>query len=555
MTTPQLIVVDGHIHTGARPEDGTPAWVEALAVSDGRILRTGSTAEIRALAVEGTRVVELGGRFVMAGISDGHAHLGLGGTLEAFELTLNPTDSLETVLRAVAARAAEVGEDEWVVGGIIGSTVMDSLTGSTEALARLDAASAGHRVLLRDDSMHNRWLNTAAMTAAGVGQDTSDPEGGHYDRDAEGRLTGVFQELASTVAEDALMASFADPAGRQREAVRAALALMNSFGITSVQEAASMQQMFRALAALEDERAISAWVVTSTPSRTFIEPGVTGEVLYDDAAGFRSEHVRPDFVKFVLDGVPMTRTTAMLEPYVCHGHGEDPEFRGETLWTMDELVEELRRIAGRGLGAKLHATGDASVRLVLDAVEVLREEGFDTTRVQIAHTEYISEGDLPRFAALGVVADASPHLWYPGVIQESIAHQIPAAVLESSWPHRSLVESGAVVAAGSDWPCSLPSPSPWVGLESIVTRSSPLDDSPATLNAAEALDLTQAIRAFTAAPAEAMGLGDVTGRLVEGLSADFIVLDRDLFEVPTTRIHETQVLSTWFEGREVFHRA
>lgn len=540
----------GRIYTG----DKKCPWVEALAVSEGKIKALGSTQEIQKLASGNTHQVDLGDRFMMPGISDGHIHLGLGGKLIAFELSLDPTDSLDTVLKKVEDWATNLDEGEWVVGGTVGSTELDKAFYDVTILARLDAASQGHPVLLRDDTMHNRWVNTAAMKIMGIDDKTPDPEGGRYVKDKEGRLTGVFAELASTVVEEHHEKSIADPEKYQLEAVRAAIKLLNSHGITSLQESASMKKMFRALSQLENEGELTSWVVTSTPSRTFIEPGETGKGLYDYAANYRTKHVFPDFVKFVLDGVPMTRTSAMLAPYICHHHGEDPDFCGVAFWELKDLVLELQRITERGLGAKLHATGDAAVRLALDAIQKIREEGNHDAKYHIAHTEFISPSDMARFAGLNVVADASPHIWYPGVLQAGNATQIPAKIVNSSWPNKTLLESGAIVAAGSDWPCSLPDPSPWIGLESIVTRKNPLNPTAETLNFPEALSLEQAIYSFTAGPAQAMGLGKVTGTLEEGMSADFIVLNHNLFEIPLDQIHSTKVESTWFEGREVFKR-
>ncbi|WP_144709710.1 amidohydrolase [Curtobacterium pusillum] len=548
-TRPELVVLNARIYTS----DGEAGlWAEAFACQDGTFVAVGSNAEIAALAGPDTVVRDLDGAFVLPGLSDVHAHLILGGTLEAWELPLQPTDSKEEVLGKVRAWAENLEPGEWIVGGIVGSTVLDSVTYDVEALAALDEAAGGRPVLLRDDSMHNRWVNSAALAAMGVGADTPDPEGGRYVRDDEGRLTGVLHEMASGDVEAAHDAAVADPAARNKVSLSTALKRLNSFGITSVQEAASMPSMFEGLSTLEDEGQVTAWVVASMPIRPFLEPGPTGTELYPIGEAHRTAHVRPDFVKVVLDGVPMTRTTAMLSPYICHDHTEDPDFRGDTLWKTQELVEALREVTDHGLNAKLHATGDASTRVVLDAVEQIRAERGDDPIFQIAHTEFIDPDDVPRFAALGVVPDASPHIWYPGVIQESIGQQIPAETIESSWPNKDLLDSGALLAAGSDWPCSLPTPNPWVGLETIVTRRNPDPAIDAVLNESQALTVAEAIAVFTANPARAMGLEDVTGRIRTGLSADFAILDRDLFEIPANDIHNTVVLETFFEGRQVF---
>lgn len=277
---------------------------------------------------------------------------------------------------------------------------------------------------------------------------------------------------------------------------------------------------------------------------------MVGEELIAAVAPLRGELVRPDFVKIVLDGVPMTRTTALLSPYKCQ-HGDEPH-TGDIYWTLEDLVAQLDRCHELGLGAKLHATGDASVRRALDAAEQLRNSTGSRIRLEIAHPEYIAVNDLRRFAELDVVADLSPYIWYPSVIQESIAAHVADDVIKASWPVRDLIDTGAVAAAGSDWPCAAPTPDPWTGLQTLVTRSNPDPQVPGALNPAQAVTLGEAISAFTTNPAEAMGIGDVAGRLAVGYAADFIVLDRNLFDVGIDDIYRTRVLRTYF-ARNVVH--
>ncbi|MGX5714651.1 amidohydrolase [Arthrobacter sp. MAHUQ-56] len=546
---PELIVLGAKIFTS----DPANEWAEALAVAGGKIVAVGSNSDVGALADEGTEVLELNGRFVLPGFSDGHIHLGLGGGQAAWELPILPTDSKAAIFDKIRRWSAGLGPDEWIVGGIVGATVMDDIR-NTEDLAALDDAAGGRPVLLRDDSMHNRWVNSRALELMNVGAGTPDPEGGTYVRDEHGVLTGVLQELASAVAEAAADAAVADPDARNRVSLKTALETLNSFGITSVQDAATMEYSWKALNALEADNEVTAWVVGSMPARNFIEAGVVGEQLFAIADAHRSTHVRPDFVKFVVDGIPMTRTSAMLKPYICH-HNSEQDFRGAPLWTQDELVESLELCYQRGYGGKLHATGDAAVKLVLDAVEIVRHRHGFGPIFQIAHVEFIDPEDIPRFAELQVVPDASPYIWYPSVIQESIAKQIPEDTVRNSWPTKDLLDAAAMLAAGSDWPCALPSPDPWTGLETLVTRRNPDPAVEGVLNESQRLTVAEAIAAFTRNPAAAMGLAGVTGMLREGLSADFIVVDRNLFEVEPGSIHQTQVLETYFEGRKVYDRA
>lgn len=543
-----FIVVNGQIYTS----DPSNEWVEALAVAGGKVLAAGDERAIRALGSSTTPVLDLEGRLAMPGLVDVHAHLGLGGR-QASELALLPTDSKTDIFAKVREWADGIGADEWIIGGIVGSTIMDDVT--VEDLASLDEAAQGRPVMLRDDTMHNRWVNRRALTLMGVTSDTSNPEGGTYVRNEAGELTGVLHELASGIAEGAAAAAIEDPSRYNAEAVKTAVQILNSFGVTAVQEAATMTYALEALHSLDDEGALTAHVVASMPSRAFIEPGITGAELYEIAERHRTTHVHPDFSKYVLDGVPMTRTSAMLRPYLCSHQSHDPNFTGEPLWELEDLVVSLEDLVDRGLHAKLHATGDAAVRRVLDAVERVRTSRGDGPIFQIAHVEYIDAADLHRFAQLGVVPDASPYLWFPSVIQESIAKQIPSEILDNSWPLHDLFSDGALVSGGSDWPCAAPTPDPWTGLATMVTRRNPDSSVVGELNVGQAINVQQAVAAFTRNPAAAMGLADTAGMLRQGLSADFIILDRNIFTEDSATLHETKVLRTYFEGRIVHDAA
>lgn len=545
----EFIVTNGPVYTS----DPANEWAEAFAVADGKIVAVGNEEAIRNMAGGATPVIDLQGKLAMPGLVDVHAHLGLGGRQAAFELPLLPTDSTAEIVDKVRAWAERLAPDEWIIGGIVGSTVMDDIT--VQDLRSLDEAAAGRPVLLRDDSMHNRWVNSRALELMGVSADSPDPEGGTYVRDDAGQLTGVLQELASPVGEAAAAASIEETPERHATAFRTAVEILNGYGVTAVQEAATMDYALETLAAMDHRGELTAHVVASMPSRPFIEPGTTGADLYDVGAEHHTEHLHPNFAKYVLDGVPMTRTSAMLNPYLCSHRSHDPQHTGEPLWQLEDLVASLEELVDRGLHAKLHATGDAAVRVVLDAVEQVRASRGKGPLFQIAHVEYIDAADLRRFAALGVVPDASPYIWFPSVIQESIAKQIPAAVFDKSWPLRDLLLDGALVSGGSDWPCSAPTPDPWTGLETLITRRNPDPAVVGTLNEPQALDVEQAVAAFTRHPAAAMGLQDRVGMLREGLSADFIVLDRNIFTVDPGQIHAVQVHQTWFEGRLVYEAA
>jgi SAM-dependent methyltransferase len=212
-------------------------WAEALAVRDGRILAVGRETDVLALRGPRTRVVDADGGMVLPGLVDVHSHLGFGGQAAAWEMNLAPTLDVADILAAVRQRAEQLRPDEWVAGGVVLSPVFHAM-GSREMLAALDEASLGRPVLLRDDSLHNRWVNSRALRILGIHSTSPDPAGGSYARDEEGRPVGLLLGQPSTAAELAAHDSVHDRHARDLHSVRTAVSIFNGVGVTATQDAA-----------------------------------------------------------------------------------------------------------------------------------------------------------------------------------------------------------------------------------------------------------------------------------------------------------------------------
>lgn len=520
-----------------------------LAISGTRVVAVGD--DLEGLRGPGTRVVDLENRYVMPGFADVHTHHLLAGEADLFELRISPAATLDEFLNRVAAHSAGLGPEEWVVGGDWGSGLLEAID-NPEALARLDEATGGRPAMLRDDSKHNRWVSTAALAAAGITDATPDPDGGQILRDGAGRATGVLIEAGGLVVEAARSATGDDSVGRTARASERGIEILHSYGVTAFQDAAASLQLLQGLKHLDERGRLKAWVVTSMLANDFIfgaEP--LGEGIIERRDEYRSTHHRPDFIKIFLDGVPPTRSGAFLEPYLPdEAHGCD--HRGQTTMGPEELERWLLSTAERGISAKIHCTGDASVRLVLDTVEKVRARG-DGPRYHVAHGQFVHPDDIGRFAELGVDADISPALWFPGVIAEAIATVLPHERASRMQPNRDLLAAGAVLAGGSDWPVA-ESPNPWEAIYGLVTRQDPTGRFPGTLWPEQGIELSQAIAAYTTSCVRAMGLDDVTGTLTPGLSADFVVLDESPYEVDIDRLPHFTAAQTWFAGEPVHTR-
>lgn len=539
------------ILTGAtvRTADRENPLAEAIAVADGRIIAVGTAADVEAFRGRRTEVRELDGAAIYPGFVDVHNHHAVAGVTDLFELSFGTSLGLEEIFSLVRDRAASLPAGAWITGGSWASTLMDELNTSS-ARRRLDEAAGGRPVMLSDDSHHNRWANTEALRLAGIAKDSIPAEGVTLLDANDGEPTGVLLEAAGVlVAQAHARAGGLSPA-QHRQASKRGVELLNGFGVTAFQDAAASLEILDALKALDDAGELDAWVVSSlTINDEIFGYDTIGDALIARGEEFRTAHHRPDFVKIFLDGVPPARTALFIDPYLPDdAHGA--HFHGTTTMSFDELYDWLRRVAERGLGAKVHATGDGSARLLLDVVARLRDEGFTDTPFQIAHGQFLADDDIGRLVDLRVSADISPFIWYPGVIPDALAAVLGDRA-EHSQPNRSIIDAGGLVAGGSDWPVS-ESPNPLEGMQGLVTRADPLGRAPGTLWPEQAITAEEALEVFTINAARAMGLAEETGSIVVGKSADLVVLDRDAVAGPPDRIIDTRVLSTWFAGREVF---
>lgn len=546
----EMVLRNGAIYT----VHGARRWAQAVAVRDGRFVAVGSNAQAARYVGPKTQVVDLRGAMVMPGVNDVHAHPLSGAYRDLFACNIEQADDFPKVLERVVACAQRSAADGWIVGGGWSSRLLQQLS-SGAALAELDKASGGRPTVLVDDTYHVRWVNSEVLRRANITAQSVDPPNGSYVKDAAtGKPVGLLKEFSAAAEVQKLVPPRTD--GQLKQSIQAAGRVLNSFGITGVQDANVSETGLRAWAEADRAEGLPLRVVASLSMRNPERPGdLQGMAFIDARERYRTPQVRPDFVKLYLDGVPPARTATFLEPYLPdHEHGND--FRGQPNFAQAELNDLLTTLDRRGLGVKMHAAGDAALRQGLDAVAAARQRngrvGRDGPRHHIAHASFIATEDLPRFRQLKVTADISPMLWFPTGLNMATAMAIGEERLQRIFPIKSMIAAGMLVAGGSDWPAGQPTANPWIGIEGLLTRKNPLGEMPGVLAPDQAVDLAAALRIYTLDSALAMGLADETGSIERGKSADFIVLDRHLFKVPAEQIHLTQVMQTYYKGRRVF---
>jgi len=415
----------------------------------------------------------------------------------------------------------------------------------------LDEIDSNRPILLYDFSHHNVWVNSKALEIAGIDARTEDPEGGHILRDESGEPTGVLVEFPASK----LVVSHI-PKGTEQEyfeALKWVVRELNSYGITAIKEPMADREQLQAYKRLDDENGLHLRLATcllyNVPSEISFEEQLA---VIRDRAQYRSARIYTDFAKMFLDGVPAFKTAAFLEPYL----GENPESHNPNdliLVDPEQLKKDLVHLDSLGLTVKMHAVGDAAVRVGLDAIEAARaHNGFSGWKHEIAHTSFIHPDDILRFQALDAVAEFSPTMWFPSDIHQlDKVDVIGAERADTTYTIRSVVETGAVAVYGTDWPV-VPSFNPWPNLEALVTRKNPYEDYPGVLNAEESLDVIQAIELLTINGARSMYLDHVTGSIQVGKSADMIILDRNPLTIPPEDIRNTKVICTILEGEAVY---
>lgn len=545
-----LIVWHGKIYTG-QPER---PWVQALAARQGRIIAIGSEAALRPLAGRSTQFVDLAGHMAMPGLVDVHVHLLTAARdLALYECQFSQYAGLPEVLAAVSACAAKQAADKWIVGGSFGSHLLEQIE-TADALGALDRASAGRPVYLRDDSTHNRWVNSRGMQIAGIGAATPNPPAGAIGRyKGSDRPNGLFIERSAYGLIDNVIPEFKPYDLKQKtEALRQGFRKLNGMGVTSFQDARiDDAELADAYLSLDASGAVTARVGLS------LLASPTADANSDPLEGWRSRAVSPHlsfrFAKIYLDGVMMTRTSQFLEPYVP-AEGGDPCFRGGSPVPNGTLVPLVVKLDRQAVTIKFHATGDASVRQALDAIEAARRlNGPGGPMHQIAHAAYVADSDIARFKDLNVAAELSPTVWYPGPVLDATISVLGEARAKHMFPVKAMQERGIVVAGGTDWK-TLPAEFSdlWSGIEGLVTRRNPTGRVAGSVWPEQAVDIASALRIYTIDSARAMGIDTQAGTLEVGKSADLIVLDRDPTTIPPERISETRVLRTVFEGRTVY---
>jgi predicted amidohydrolase YtcJ len=524
-----LAVVNARIWTG----DSTHPWAEALAVSADRIAAIGTTAAIREHLPKSARVIDAKGAMVTPGFIDSHVHFADGGFALA-SVQLRDAKTPTEFVRRIGAMAKKLPKGTWIRNGDWDHT---NWGGELPTRAWIDSVTPDNPVWINRLDGHMNLANSAALAAAKLDRTTKDIDGGAIVRDARGELTGVFKDNAMTLVDDVQ-----PPRGDTEydRALDTAMVYVAERGVTSVHDMGGWTSL-SAFRRARDAGRLRIRVVAQVPLSDWAK--LRDEVRKN---GRGDDRLRIGGVKGFVDGSLGSHTAAMLAPFT-----DSPTDSGFFVTPPESLYVWTKAADAAGLQVMVHAIGDRAIRTQLDIFErVARENGPRDRRFRIEHAQHIAPADIPRFGALGVIASMQPYhaiddgRWADKVIGPQRA--------KGSYAWRSLLDTRATLAFGSDW--YVAPPTPLEGIYAAATRRTLDDKMPNGWVPEQKITVEEALRAYTSGSAYAGFQDSAVGVLKPGMLADFVMLDRDITRIAPEAIRDARVTLTVVGGRVVFER-
>lgn len=514
---PSIVIVNARVFTGV----SASPWAEALAITGERISAIGTNADVRATTSASTRVIDAGGRLVVPGFNDAHAHVGAGLAMTSLEgpSAVEHDPSLAEVIERLKAAVGKAPGGQWVTGEI-GARVLDDPAATRFTL---DAVAPGHPVILQAWTGHGVLFNSAALRLLGVRDDETDPPGGVYARMPGTRaITGLAHEYADYILRQRMNAPVGGAA--RVEAMRQYAEEAARFGITST------QIMTTAMTAVETADVVrNAGVALRTRLIDFPMTGPAAWIAPASRAVGGTAFVTVSGTKWILDGTPIERLMFLREPY-----SDSAGTRGAPNFTANELAAFMTRALEAREQPMIHAVGDAAIDMVLDALEASGGEKWQPLRPRIEHGDMLDPSHYDRARRFGVVLVQNPsHMMLAADGAARLGER-----RARTWLVKQALDAGIPVAFGSDGPMS-----PFLNVMFATISAG---------NPEGAVTREQAVSAYTRGSAYAEFLEGEKGMLAPGMLADLAMLSQDIFAVPTPALPGTSSVLTIVGGRVVF---
>ncbi len=542
-TAADHIFVNGGIYT----VDTEHSWAQAVAIKDGVIVYVGDNDGTEPYLGKATLLTDLTGHMMLPGFHDSHNHLLTGG-IAFTECNLLELENLEEIYEKLKVCTAfeGMGEAKWITGAGWDNWLWPQ---GNPNKSELDKFFPDRPAYFESLDGHSAWANSKALEIAGIDKDTPNPHTGIIERDpVTSEATGTLREGAMLLVKDHVPQWSME---QRLEGLKIGIRKAHEVGITAIIEPGLDEFLISPFVELADNEGLKLRVRAAI-APTGWQPTTFSDELYEFIKlrdKWRRSNLDVDSVKIYMDGVIEAGTAVLLEPYLTGDYG-----RGVPYYPQDKVDEYITFLDKQGIQVVVHAIGDAAVRMALDGFEAARKvNGVTDNRHHIVHLQLIHPDDRPRFGKLGVAANFQALWAYPDPwITEMDPPMVGQERVEQMYPIGSVHRSGGVIVGGSDWWVS--SMNPLDAIEVAITRQDLWTNEGPRLQPAEAVDLKTMIDAYTINGAYLMKVEDEQGSIEVGKRADLIVLDRNLFEIPSSQINDAEVVLTLFEGEPVFSR-
>jgi len=529
--TADTIIIDAVVHT----MDKAQPTAEAVAIYANRIVAVGSSKDIKKLAGPNTRTIDAKKQLLLPGFNDAHTHFMSGG-FQLSSVDLRDASSPQEFAARIKAFAQKTANGRWITGGdwdherwpdakLPTKELIDSFTPDTPVFVnRLD----GHMAL----------ANSLALRLAGVTRQTLDPPGGVIVRDKSGEPTGVLKDAAQNFVWKVIPPSSFE---EKLEAARAATNYAAKLGVTSVQDMSAGADV-GVYQSLLDRGELKTRIYAVAPLPQWERLARTGV-----RAHFGSEMLRVGGLKGFADGSLGSTTALFYEPY--RDEPSTSGIAGDEMYPEGAMLDRVREADRAGLQVLIHAIGDRANDLILSMYEqVERENGNRDRRFRIEHAQHLRPQDIPRFARDGVIASMQPyHAIDDGRWAEK---RIGKERAKTTYAFRSLLDSGATLAFGTDW--TVAPLNPLLTVYAAVTRRTIDGKNSKGWVPEQKISVEETVRAYTAGSAFAEFQENVKGSITPGKLADLVLLSRDIFKIDPKEIENVKVVLTMVDGRVVY---
>ena len=535
-----LILVNAKVWT----ENPAQPAAQAVALEGNRILAVGDNETIRKLAGPDTRVIDLHGRLLLPGFNDAHVHFLMGGG-SLISVDLGSANSQAEFRDRVAQFAKTLPPGAWIRNGLWDHQRWNPPVPPHHQL--IDNVCGDHPALLWRLDGHMALANALALKLAGIDRNTKDVPGGEIERDKDGNPTGILKDAATGLVERVMPPL--SPA-EQDQAMEAAMREAATHGVTSVQNMAdssvdrTQPDVFREFQKYERSGKLTVRIYEAEPVRDFRNLADAGIV-----APFGSPYLRLGNLKAFADGALGSETAWMDEAFA--NNATYSGLASPDLLDIEHFYDEMHQADKAGLQISIHAIGDRANRTILDLYARLeKDNGPADRRPRIEHAQHLHPADYPRFAQLGVIASMQPyHATDDG--RWAVTELGPERI-KSSYAWKSLLDAGATLAFGSDWPVA--PLDPVMGIYAAATRRTLDGKNPDGWIPEQRITVAQAVHAYTLGSAYAEHQETVKGSIEPGKLADLVVLSDDIFTIAPESIEKTKVEMTIFDGKVIYQR-